>query len=394
MRRRQSRFHVSVVYRSSRDCWVLRWTDSVTRKRCERQAQAKTEAQAEREAANMERDLQDDGGVEDTTWATFCRRYEEEKLAALRDKTRRLWKTAKNSLETFGKPVFLGDVTSDFLSRFAAKLRKNDLSAASIGAYLRHLRAALRWGAKVFRTYKAPSVDIPRVAEPMKGRPITREEFDRMLEQTAAVVGKKQAKAWKRMLRGLWLSGFRLGESLRVRWAADGRFSIWDVDSERAYVLIPASEEKGNKNRKLPLAPDFVVWLRKFPKASRSGFVFHLRGAAGRQIACLEEASRIISQIGEKARIKVKDRTGTTKYASAHDLRRSFGQRWAVQLMPVELMALMRHSDIHTTMKYYVGRDIDRLSDTLWNRFRSQTGGQTGGIQAAENREDSLENSL
>jgi len=37
-------------------------------------------------------------------------------------------------------------------------------------------------------------------------------------------------------------------------------------------------------------------------------------------------------------------RRDTNKYASAHDLRRSFGTRWAKRVMPVVLQKLMRHS--------------------------------------------------
>ncbi len=39
-----------------------------------------------------------------------------------------------------------------------------------------------------------------------------------------------------------------------------------------------------------------------------------------------------------------------------HDLRRSFGERWATRVMPQVLMELMRHESIEATMNYYVGR--------------------------------------
>ena len=40
---------------------------------------------------------------------------------------------------------------------------------------------------------------------------------------------------------------------------------------------------------------------------------------------------------------------------SAHDLRRSFGERWASRLMPQVLKELMRHESIETTLNFYVG---------------------------------------
>ena len=54
------------------------------------------------------------------------------------------------------------------------------------------------------------------------------------------------------------------------------------------------------------------------------------------------------------------------KYASAHDLRRSFGNRWAKRVMPAVLQQLMRHESIDTTMGYYVDLDADELAEDLY----------------------------
>ena len=72
------------------------------------------------------------------------------------------------------------------------------------------------------------------------------------------------------------------------------------------------------------------------------------------------EASAIITAIGKKAGVKVRSKikskvdpaTGkrgpveVIKFASAHDLRRSFGERWAERVLPKVLMELMRHESI------------------------------------------------
>jgi integrase len=57
---------------------------------------------------------------------------------------------------------------------------------------------------------------------------------------------------------------------------------------------------------------------------------------------------------------------GKVKFASAHDLRRSFGERWASRVMPQVLMELMRHESIDTTMKFYVGRNAQSTAALLW----------------------------
>ena len=73
--------------------------------------------------------------------------------------------------------------------------------------------------------------------------------------------------------------------------------------------------------------------------------------------------SKVVSSIGEKAKVRV----DVKKTASAHDLRRAFGERWAARLMPAQLMELMRHESIDTTLSYYVGRNAERTAAILWH---------------------------
>ena len=69
------------------------------------------------------------------------------------------------------------------------------------------------------------------------------------------------------------------------------------------------------------------------------------------------------------------------KFASAHDLRRAFGFRWALKVMPAVLQSLMRHEDVQTTMKYYVGQDANAMADAIWNA----AGNTLGNTQPADN---------
>jgi hypothetical protein len=52
----------------------------------------------------------------------------------------------------------------------------------------------------------------------MKGRPITKVEFQAMLNAVASVVGDDAAESWKYALRGLWESALRINELMRVSW--------------------------------------------------------------------------------------------------------------------------------------------------------------------------------
>ena len=78
--------------------------------------------------------------------------------------------------------------------------------------------------------------------------------------------------------------------------------------------------------------------------------------------------SKLAGLIGEAAAIVVHKHavTGKEKFASLHDLRRTFGHRWAPRVMPAILQELMRHESIETTLKYYTGQDAERAADVLW----------------------------
>ncbi len=151
---------------------------------------------------------------------------------------------------------------------------------------------------------------------------------------------------WVRYLRGLWLSGLRLEESLALSWDGDAAFTV-DLSGKYPRFRIYAEAEKGHKDRLLPMTPDFAGWLLRTPQSDRAGFVFDLGIKPGRQ-RTPNNAGRVVSQIGEKAGVKVDvDRRAAVevvKYASAHDLRRSFGTRWSSKVKPATLKALMRHA--------------------------------------------------
>ena len=51
---------------------------------------------------------------------------------------------------------------------------------------------------------------------------------------------------------------------------------------------------------------------------------------------------------------------------SAHDLRQAFGQRWSRKVMLTVLRELMRHTDIATTLKFYVGQNAEATADAIW----------------------------
>ncbi len=363
---------VYVVQRGDRDNLVMRYRDPVSNKVAEERSTGTPDRkEAWKRAGDWQAELNDGRYCRNSriTWDDFRLRYEEEKLSTLAENTQAAAGSAMNHLERVLDPERLSSLTSEAMSRFQARLRREGMKQSTIAVHLRHLRAVLNWAVSMGLLTKKPRLQVPRPARGsriMRGRPVTAEEFDRML---AAVpkVRKHDPGLWQRYLRGLWLSGLRLQESLALSWDPDAAFAI-DLGGRHPRFRIYAEAEKGHQDRYLPMTPDFAEWILQTPEDEREGVVFRLEAIGSGHPLTGNHVGRIVSAIGEKAGVVVNKAEG--KFATAHDLRRSFGTRWAPKVKPVTLQRLMRHKSLETTLRYYVDLDADELADELWASHR------------------------
>lgn len=191
-----------------------------------------------------------------------------------------------------------------------------------------------------------------------------------MTSAVPKVVGEAAAGSWQHFLQGLWFSGLRLSEALKLYWDREDCPDIEclevDLSGRRPMLRIPAALDKGKRDRLLPITPDFAAFLAETPQQCRHGAVFAPKATRRHEGTewYRQRVSKTVAKIGKKAGVVVND---GCKCASAHDLRRSFGQRWAAKVMPHILMQLMRHREIATTMNYYTGRDAEATADVIWS---------------------------
>jgi len=352
----------------SQRLWIIRFFSPTTGKTVEKSTRTTSKKEAERQAGVLRAELAQHRYETPSriSWEAFRRRFEEERLPALAEKIRLKVATILDAVEDFVRPAKLRDVNEDTISQFLAALRKKKLSEHTILGYCAHLRSALQWAEDKKLIPCVPKIDKPpraKAARVMRGRPISAQEFDRMLDKVKDVVGEEAEASWRNYLEGMWWSGLRLSESLDLFWNDDGEFSVVFV-SDEPMLRVAAAVEKGNTDRLLPIAPEFAGFLLRTPEDQRSGRVFKLkpRKVRGERLTA-DRVTRIVCEIGRKADVIV-DKT-QKKFASAHDLRRSFGERWAALVMPQVLMELMRHACIETTLKYYVGRNAARTTRIL-----------------------------
>jgi len=358
---------------------ALVYIDPVSGKKKAKSAGTTNWREAERLAGELEKELRNGryAAPSRLSWADFRQRYEAEKGPTLSLKTILAFKSAANHLERVLNPDRLCKLTATALSRFQAKLREEGTREVTIGSTLRHLRAALSWAVDQGLLAAVPKMVIPRTGG-ARARAVSGEEFDRML----AAVPKTRphdSAAWAYYLRGLYLGGLRLEESLILSWDDDAPFAI-DLTGRRPAFRIAASAQKSRRDERLPMTEDFYRLLMETPEAERTGKVFKLNGLKTRSPITPKRVCRLVSKIGKKAGVVVATvekrkrvdgklvTTAAKKFASAHDLRRSFGTRWARRVMPAVLQRLMRHAEIATTMKYYVTMDADAVGDEVWGR--------------------------
>lgn len=305
--------------------------------------------------------------------------YENEHLSSLARKTRLKALTSFNSFTNLMDPKRIGDVDATMISRWQTRLLARQISQSTIASYLAHMKAFLRWHVDQGNLRQCPRIRMPARAKRikgsslLKGRPLSSGEIDQMLDATQEVVGAKAAESWRHLLKGLHLSGLRLNESLMLYWDRHDMLTV-ELDGIHPMFRILAEHEKGGKDRLLPMAPEFAQFLREVPIDSRRGPVFNPLDRRGKRRVAFDRASHTISAIGKAANVvvSVSPRTGKQKFASAHDLRRTFGERWAGRLYPQDLQILMRHESIETTLRFYVNRDANKAADTIWDAYNAK----------------------
>jgi integrase len=368
---------VHVVKYPDRNNLVMRYYDPFSGKQVQRSTGTTKQRDAERKAAKWEAELREGRYQKrcNMSWEDFRTYYSDNALPGLAVASMSCYETTLNVFERASNPQHLADVTTVRVTGFVTQLRKKGRSEATVAHHLRHLKSTMRWAHRQGLLNVLPQFDMPKRvkgAKVMRGRAVTAEEFERMLKVVPKIVENVAAKSWEFYLRSLWESGLRLSESLTLRWDNAPDAIVVDLTGRRPMLRIPAEAEKGNQDRLLPITPEFAAVLETVPERERRGRVFKLLDIDGTLLQPTRRlAGPIVSAIGNAAGVVVDERLKggklVRKFASAHDLRRAFGFRWAFRVMPTVLRELMRHEDIATTMAYYVGDNAEATADAVWN---------------------------
>ncbi len=152
----------------------------------------------------------------------------------------------------------------------------------------------------------------------------------------------------------------RLNEAAHLTWA--------DVDFEANTIRIIAKPDldgiaawrsKDHDSRTIPV-PDYTISrLSRLHAAAEPGAAFVLLSSARvawihakREAGTWSEGRSVLHSVNENFK-RVAHRAGVVK-VTVHDLRRSCITHWARKIAAPIVQALAGHSDINTTLRYYV----------------------------------------
>jgi integrase len=145
-------------------------------------------------------------------------------------------------------------------------------------------------------------------------------------------------------------TGFRLNEAVELTWEQikwkEKMIDLYNFKDNR-YDLFPMNLENGT----------LIEFLSAFQKDS--GKVFNVN-----YYWVTKPYQKAIKAINEEMKVNNKKWKDIPNY-TIHDLRRTFGSKYAKRLMPLELMKLMRHKDVETTLRYYVNMEMNDIVDKL-----------------------------
>jgi integrase len=364
-----------ITYRlKSRKYFTAQWDDPITGERRYRSTKTAIKRDAERFAARLEDEIRENASKPvDADWNLLRQRHEDEHLSRLSDTSSQNTTSAMDAVERIVNPKLAGSFREPQIVTFTNTMLQEGKSPSTVASYLRQIQAALHWGKKAGILSSVPKFSFPDGWKRSKGRPISQEKFERMLDACRKDRGKTSA-SWDHLLWGLWWSGLHINEIMHLTWNTEGLL-VMDFSGKRPMFFIQAKLSKNRKTERFPMAPEFFELAMQVPESERKGYVFNperkreISTAKGRM--SVGRVSAIIAGFGKRCCVKVADLTKGPKFASSHDIRRSFGFRWAKRVMPAILQRMMRHSDIQTTMEHYITQGEQETADAVWESLES-----------------------
>ena len=399
--------------KTRRDGWQLEWRDRGGKTHRETYTGKRTQSAVRERIDDLEENLNRSGSAR--RWSDFEKRVVRSFLPGMtakgQGKPKTMLKRFKRELQSQG----LGDIECDDLSEdiilaVEERMRAEGLAAMTIRTNMGALWSMLHWGieGKLLPPLHRPRKRIRKrdrsQASQSKGRALTLEEIERMIEAIRTNPRIRDEPAWRnpraknlgqpnawthvrapdesaeqaiKAIHVARLIGMRLDDAHWFRWDPQpGHHYVENLGGKHPMLSFSSAQKSGQSER-IPLTPMAVEYLRSIEQSD--GYVCRMFGKSGYH-ATAGRLGRIIANAGRAANILAKPnggKFGAPKYASAHDLRRTFGVFLINHLDKISVrdaQKMMRHASFETLMRFYSDSTDDVLSQKLASLFDKSGG--------------------
>ena len=256
----------------------------------------------------------------------------EAKKQDVKDMTYKTYDSSLIPLTKLFGDIYIRDFNQDHVRQLKAKMK--GFSKFTIESYFRSMR--ILFTEMIKRGYITDNI-IPRLKA---GKKVLRIKSDDLLLKA---IESFENPTHIKVMKFLYHSGFRKNELISLQYE--------DVLWSQGIILV--TNNKGNREDEFPLLPELQEILRD----GTAGKVFPYRSTYG---------LNYLAKLLRKKSIKFQD------------FRYSFASRWAKTLQPIELMKIMRHEDISTTLRFYIDLDINDIAKKMSSQKGSQKADYTG----------------
>lgn len=259
------------------------------------------------------------------------------------------------------KIIALQDIDFEALLEWRLSVRERS-SDITWNNYLRHMRAL--WKFAIHKKYIHdfnPFKDLNwGKYKKSKKKTLTQQQLKRILLLLSDEKGPFQPSwFWETIFRFMYYTGLRRKQVITLTWK--------DVDLTKRLVYLSAQGEKTDIERQLPLQANLTVSLFEYRKKIMDSYsralkpdgqlfnvtILNSRFKDGTMTE--EQLSGFFRRLSQKVNFPV----------SPHMLRHTMATEIAKTGQIKELQLILGHSDVRTTLDFYVHPDLDALNELI-----------------------------
>ena len=257
-----------------------------------------------------------------------------------------------------GGSIELSKITPNYAEAFVSdRLKSDEVEVATVNKYIRTLQSIFNKAISprgYLQEGKNPFVKIkPRKTTETPNRYVNINEYFALMNATEDIW-------WKTFIAVAYSSGLRLNEILHLTWKdVDFDHQRLNVAAKKKSKQVLKWEPKGRKNRVVPMSEESSNFLAAIQAEAPEGYPYvFIAPARLRRIferigaGKWHDRSEVINNMNKNFKA-IRTKAGIDE-CTIHDLRRSAITNWAKKLPIQVVQQLAGHSNIKTTMEYYL----------------------------------------